>query len=48
VEGIGEEEGATEYVGLEDVMLIDTEVRRKRKHRSKSRSLSSDSSTKKI
>lgn len=47
VEGLaeGEEEGATEYIGLEDVMLIPTEERRKRKHRSRSRSDSSDSSS---
>lgn len=45
VEGLaaGEEEGATEYIGLEDVMLIPTEERRKQKHRSRSRSDSSDS-----
>ena len=45
VEGLaaGEEEGATEYIGLEDVMLIPTEERRKQKHRSRSRSGSRDS-----
>ena len=41
----GEDEGATEYIGLEDVMLIPTEERRKRKHLSRSRSDSSDSSS---
>ena len=47
VEGLasGEEEGVTEYVGLEDVMLIAGEDRKKRKHRSRSRSDSSEGSS---
>jgi hypothetical protein len=44
LEGLGEEEGDTEYLGLEDVMLIETQDKRKRKHRDRSSSSSNSSS----